>query len=315
MVLPKFAFFDGRIVPYGEAKVGLLTHALNYGTGCFAGVRAFWNEEEKDLFIFRALDHFRRFLESTRLLAMDIPYSAEELVESLVALFRAEGYREDCYIRPLAFLSDETIGVRLDGLTPSVSMVAFPFGKYLDRDEGAHLTVSSWRRIDDAVIPPRGKVTGGYVNSALAKNDAQRAGFDDAILLDARGKISEATVSNIFLVRRGQVLTPQVTDGVLEGITRRTVIELVKRELGIETIERSVDRTELLLAEEAFLAGTGIGIIPIARVDHRPIGNGRTGEITGSVRRLYFDAARGKLPAYRSWCRPVGKSIQRVEVA
>jgi branched-chain amino acid aminotransferase len=315
MVLPKFAFFDGRILPYGEAKVGLLTHALNYGTGCFAGVRAFWNADEEELFIFRARDHFQRFLESARLLSMDLPFSADDLGESLVALLRAEGYREDCYIRPLAFLSDETIGVRLDGLTPAVSMVAFPFGKYLDRDEGAHLTVSSWRRIDDAVIPPRGKVTGGYINSALAKNDAQKAGFDDAILLDARGKISEATVSNVFLVRRGQVLTPQVTDGVLEGITRRTVMELARRELGIEVVERSIDRTELLLADEAFLAGTGIGIVPITRVDHRPIGEGKIGEITGSVRRLYFDAARGRLAAYRSWCRPVGKSIQRVEVA
>jgi len=315
MVLPKFAFFDGRIVPYGEAKVGLLTHALNYGTGCFAGVRAFWNDDEEQLFIFRARDHFQRFLESARLLAMDLPYSADELVENLVALLRAEGYREDCYIRPLAFLSDETIGVRLQGLTPSVSIVAFPFGKYLDRDEGAHLTVSSWRRIDDAVIPPRGKVTGGYINSALAKNDAQKAGFDDAILLDSRGKVSEATVSNVFLVRKGQLLTPQVTDGVLEGITRRTVIELAKRELGIDVVERTIDRTELLLADEAFLAGTGIGIVPITRVDHRPIGNGQTGEITGSVRRLYFDAARGKLPVYRSWCRPVGTAIKRIEVA
>ncbi|HET7452082.1 MAG TPA: branched-chain amino acid transaminase [Thermoanaerobaculia bacterium] len=315
MAVPKFAFFDGRILPYGEARVGLLTHALNYGTGCFAGVRAFWNVEEEELFIFRARDHFQRFLESARLLSMDLPYTADELVENLVALLRAEGLREDCYIRPLAFLSDETIGVRLDGLTPSVSMVAFPFGKYLDRDEGAHLTVSSWRRIDDGVIPPRGKVTGGYINSALAKHDAQKAGFDDAILLDARGKISEATVSNVFVVRRGQLLTPPVTDGVLEGITRRTVIELAKRELSIDAVERSIDRTELLLAEEAFLAGTGVGIIPIAKVDHRSIGDGATGEITGSIRRLYFDAARGKLAAYRSWCRPVGKSIQRVVVA
>ena len=315
MALPKFAFFDGRILPYGEARVGLLTHALNYGTGCFAGVRAFWNADEDELFIFRARDHFQRFLESSRLLSMDLPYTADELVENLVALLRAEALREDCYIRPLAFLSDETIGVRLDGLTPSVSMVAFPFGKYLDCDEGAHLTVSSWRRIDDAVIPPRGKVTGGYINSALAKHDAQKAGFDDAILLDARGKISEATVSNVFIVRRGQLLTPPVTDGVLEGITRRTVIELAKRELGIDAVERSIDRTELLLADEAFLAGTGIGIVPIARVDHRPIGEGCPGEITGSIRRLYFDAARGKLAPYRSWCRPVGKAIQRVIVA
>ena len=305
MVLPKFAFFRGEIVPYGEAKVGLLTHALNYGTGCFAGVRAFWNDDEEELFVFRAQDHFRRFLESTRLLAMEFPHTAEDLVENLVALLRAEGYREDCYIRPLAFLSEETIGVRLHGLSPAISIVAFPFGKYLDRDDGAHLTISSWRRIDDSMIPPRGKLTGGYVNSALAKTDAQKAGFDDAILLDARGKVSEASVSNVFLVRRGEVITPQVTDGVLEGITRRTVIELLARERGLAVVERSVDRTELLLAEEVFLAGTGIGIVPVTRLDNRSVGSGKPGEITAAVRRLYFDAARGKLAAYRSWCQPV----------
>lgn len=305
MVLPKFAFFKGEIVPYAEAKVGLLTHALNYGTGCFAGVRAFWNDDEEELFVFRAHDHFRRFLESTRLLAMDLPDTPEGLVESLVALLRAEAYREDCYIRPLAFLSEETIGVRLHGLTPAISIVAFPFGKYLDCDEGAHLTISSWRRIEDSMIPPRGKLTGGYVNSALAKTDAQKAGFDDAILLDARGKVSEASVSNVFVVRKGEVITPQVTDGVLEGITRRTVIELLARERGIEVVERSVDRTELLLAEEVFLAGTGIGIVPVTRLDNREVGTGRPGEITAGVRRLYVDAARGKLPAYRSWCQPV----------
>jgi len=315
MVLPKFAFFKGEIVPYAEAKVGLLTHALNYGTGCFAGVRAFWNAEEEELFIFRPLDHFRRFLESTRLLAMELPYSAEELVGNLVALLREEGYREDCYIRPLAFLSEETIGVRLHGLTPALSIVAFPFGKYLDCDEGAHLTISSWRRIDDGVIPPRGKLTGGYVNSALAKTDAQKAGFDDAILLDSRGKISEASVSNVFLVRKGEVITPQVTDGVLEGITRRTVIELLARELSIDVVERTVDRTELLLAEEVFLAGTGIGIVPVTRIDHRPIGQGRPGEMANGVRRLYFDAVRGKLPAYRPWCQPVFPAARRIEVA
>jgi branched-chain amino acid aminotransferase len=236
---------------------------------------------------------------------MSLPYSAENLVEHLRALLRAEDYREDCYIRPLAFLSDETIGVRLHGLKASVSIVAVPFGKYLDRDEGAHLTISSWRRIDDNVIPPRGKISGGYVNSALAKTDAQNAGFDDAILLDSRGKVSEATVSNIFLVRRGEVSTPQVTDGVLEGITRRTVIELLDRELGIPVVERSIDRTELLLGEEAFLAGTGIEIVPLTRLDHRPIGTGHPGEVTTAIRRLYFDAVRGRLPAYRSWCEPV----------
>src|SRR5258706_14252024 len=189
MALPKFAFLDGKILPYAETKIGLLTHALNYGTGCFAGIRAYWNAEQDELFVFRGHDHFVRFLESTRLLSMSIPFSAGELLGNLLELLRKEGLREDCYIRPLAFLSDETIGVRLHGLKASVSIVAFPFGKYLDREEGAHLTISSWRRIDDNVIPPRGKITGGYANSAFAKTDAQNAGFDDAILLDTQGKI------------------------------------------------------------------------------------------------------------------------------
>ncbi|MGH9442265.1 MAG: branched-chain amino acid transaminase [Thermoanaerobaculia bacterium] len=312
MALPKFAFFDGRIVPYSEAKVGLLTHALNYGTGCFAGVRAYWNDAEQELFVFRPHDHFVRFLESTRLLAMEIPFSAGELTIRLAELLRAEGLQEDCYIRPLAFLSEETIGVRLHGLKSSVSIVAFPFGKYLDREGGAHLTVSSWRRIDDNVIPPRGKITGGYANSALAKTDAQNAGFDDAILLDTQGKVSEATVSNIFLVRRGEVITPRTTDSVLEGITRRTVVALVERELGRVVVERTVDRTELFLAEEVFLAGTGVEIIPVTRIDHRPIGTGRPGPITAQIRKTFFDVVRGVAPRYRSWCEPVYSPVPAV---
>jgi branched-chain amino acid aminotransferase len=309
MALPKFAFLDGRIVPYSEAKVGLLTHALNYGTGCFAGIRAYWNADEEELFVFRPHDHFVRFLESTRLLSFAVAFSADELAARLAELLRKEGLREDCYIRPLAFLSEETIGVRLHGLKSSVSIVAFPFGKYLDREGGAHLTVSSWRRIDDNVIPPRGKITGGYANSALAKTDAQNAGFDDAILLDSQGKVSEATVSNIFLVRRGEVITPRTTDSVLEGITRRTLIALFERELGRTVVERSVDRTELFLAEEAFLAGTGVEIIPITRIDHRPIGSGKPGPITERIRKIFFDVVRGKAAQYRSWCEPVYAAV------
>ncbi len=305
MALPKFAFLDGRILPYSDAKVGLLTHALNYGTGCFAGIRAYWSADENELFVFRPHDHFVRFLESSRLLAMQIPFSAGDLAGRLVDLLRKEELREDCYIRPLAFLSEETIGVRLHGLKSSVSIVAFPFGKYLDRPEGAHLTVSSWRRIDDNVIPPRGKITGGYANSALAKTDAQNAGFDDAILLDSQGKVSEATVSNVFLVRRGEVVTPRTTDSVLEGITRRTVATLLERELGRPVVERAIDRTELFLAEEVFLAGTGVEIIPVTRIDHRPVGSGSPGPITEQIRKTFFDAVRGKTALYRSWCEPV----------
>jgi branched-chain amino acid aminotransferase len=305
MELPKYALFRGRIVPYGEARLGVLTHALNYGTGCFAGLRGYWSDEEKELFVFRPRDHFKRFLDSARLLAMELPETIDGLLGHLQDLLRAEDLKTDCYIRPLAFYADETIGVRLHDLTPAVSMVAFPFGKYFDNDDGAHLTVSSWKRIDDNMIPARGKIAGSYVNSALARSDAQRAGFDDAITLNKDGHIAEGSVANLFMVRNGSVVTPPITDDILEGITRATFMTLLQEEMGITTVERSIDRTELLLAEEAFLAGTGAQIVPITRVDHRPIGGGRPGRLTLELRDLYFEVVRGKRAKYRSWCQPV----------
>lgn len=314
MKLPKYAYFRGRIVPYGDVRLGVLTHALNYGTGCFAGLRGHWNEEEHELFVFRPRDHFTRFLDSTKLLCMEVPDTADSLVENLLELVRAEDLKTDCYIRPLAFYADETVGVRLHDLTPAISMVAFPFGKYFDNDDGAHVTISSWKRIEDNMIPARGKIAGSYVNSALVRSDAQRAGFDDAITLNKDGHISEASVANIFLVRHGEVVTPPITDDILEGITRATFITLMKEELNITAIERSIDRTELSLAEEAFLVGTGAQIVPITRVDHRPIGRGRPGRLTLQLRDLYFDVVRGKKARYRSWCTPVYAPVPRVAV-
>jgi branched-chain amino acid aminotransferase len=314
MKLPRYAFFRGRIVPYGQARIGVLTHALNYGTGCFAGLRGYWNEDDHELFVFRPSDHFARFLESTRLLSMELPDTIEDLVGHLLELVRAEDLKTDCYIRPLAFYADESIGVRLHDLTPAISMVAFPFGKYFDNDDGAHVTISSWKRIDDNMIPARGKIAGSYVNSGLARSDAQRAGFDDAITLNKDGHISEGSVANFFMVRKGAIVTPPVTDDILEGITRATLMTLVKEELGMEVVERSIDRTELTVAEEAFLAGTGAQIVPITRVDHRPIGGGRPGRLTLELRDLYFDVVRGKKPKYRSWCTPVYAPVARVTV-
>ena len=314
MTLPGYAFFRGRIVPYGEARIGVMTHALNYGTGCFAGLRGYWNEDEQELFVFRPRDHFKRFLESTRLLSMELPDTIEDLVGHLLELVRAEDLKSDCYIRPLAFFADEAIGVRLHDLTPVISMVAIPFGKYFDNDDGAHVTISSWKRIDDNMIPARGKIAGSYVNSGLARSDAQRAGFDDAITLNKDGHISEGSVANFFMVRNGAIVTPPVTDDILEGITRSTLMTLVKEELGLTVVERSIDRTELAVAEEAFLAGTGAQIVPITRVDHRPIGGGRPGRLTVELRDLYFDVVRGKKPKYRSWCTPVYAPVARATV-
>jgi branched-chain amino acid aminotransferase len=310
MALPKYAFFKGRVVPYGEAKVGILTHTLNYGTGVFAGVRGYWNESEEQLYVFRPYDHMRRFCESARLLIMQLPYSEEQLVNATMELLRAENFRCDCYIRPLAYFTDEIIGVRLHNLNAEVSICALPFGSYVENEEGSHVTVSSWRRVDDNMIPARGKISGSYANSAFVKTDALRAGFDEAIVLNADGHVSEGSAENIFIVRRGVLATPPTTDNILEGITRRTIIELLREDLGMEVVERSIDRTELYLADEIFFCGTGVQIAAINKVDHRPVGTGQMGPVTAKLRDFYFDVVRGRVPKYRDYCAPVYQPVR-----
>ncbi len=305
MPLPRHAFFRGHIVPYTEARIGVLTHALNYGTACFSGIRGYWNDEQGELFVFRPRDHFHRFLESAKLLGMDLGHTEESLVAFLIELLRAELYREDCYIRPLAFYADEAVGVRMHDLSPEVSMVALPYGRYMENDESLHLTVSSWRRVDDNMIPARGKIAGSYVNSAFAKTDAVRAGFDDAIVLTQDGHVSESSAANVFLVRNGVAVTPSITENVLEGITRRTVRDLLRQELSVEVVERPVDRSEIYLADEVFLCGTGVQIGAVTRVDNRAIGTGRMGPVVSELRRHYFDVVRGRREEYRHWCAPV----------
>ncbi len=305
MTLPNFAFFKGRIVPYSEARVGVLTHTFNYGTGVFGGLRGYWNAEEEQLFIFRPYDHYQRFLESTKLMLMDLPHSPADLVQFTVDLCRAESFRTDCYIRPVGYFADEIIGVRLHDLNAEVTIMAIPFGQYVENEEGSHVTVSSWKRIDDNMIPARGKIAGAYVNSAFIKTDAQRAGFDEAIVLNQDGHVAEGSAENLFIVRKGIVCTPPITDNILEGITRRTVIMLLRDELGVEVVERSIDRTELYLAEEVFFCGTGVQVAAITMVDHRPIGTGVLGPIARELRRVYFDVVRGRSAKYRDFCFPV----------
>ena len=304
MALPRMAFFDGRVQPYAETKLGLLTHALNYGTGVFAGIRGYWNQEQGQLFVFRLADHVRRLHESARLLRMNLSMAEDATAAALLDLVRAEGLREDCYLRVLAFYTDEVIGVRLHGLRPVVAAVAVPFGLYIDKADGAHCTVSSWRRPDDNVVPPRGKITGSYINSALAKSDAELAGFDEAILLNRDGHVSEGSGENIFLIRRGVAITPSLDQSVLEGITRRSLITLLREELGLAVEERPVERCELFLADEIFLTGTAAQITAVTRVDHRPVGTGQMGGATSRLRSLFFDVVRGRSPKYRSWCTP-----------
>jgi branched-chain amino acid aminotransferase len=305
MALPRMALFHDRIVPYAEAQLGLLTHALNYGTGVFAGIRGYFNPDEGKLFVFRLADHMRRFHESARLLRMNLAQSEDATATAILDLLRAEGLRQDCYVRALAFYADEVIGVRLHGLTPAVAAVALPFGLYIDKAEGAHCTVSSWRRPDDNVVPPRGKITGSYINSAFAKSDAELAGFDEAILLNRDGRVSEGSGENIFLIRRGVAVTPSLDQSVLEGITRRSLITLLRDDFGLTVEERPVERGELFVADEVFLTGTAAQITAVTRIDHRPVGTGQMGRVTGRLRSLFFDVVRGRSPKYRTWCTPV----------
>ncbi len=305
MATPKFVFFNGKVVPYEEAKVGVLTHALNYGTAVFGGIRGYWNDSEKQLFVFRPLDHYKRFLESAKLLRMQFAYTKEGLADATLDLIRRHDYHQDVYVRPLAFYSDEIIGVRLHNLTPYLSIAALPFGRYVENEEGAHVTVSSWSRVDDNIIPARGKIAGAYVNSAFAKTDAQLAGFDETIMLSHNGHVSEGSAENIFMVRNGVFVTPPITENILEGITRRTMMVLIRDELNMEVQERCIDRTELFLADEVFYVGTGVQLTAITKIDYRPIGIGAMGPLTTKLRELYFNVVRGKVPKYRSWCTPV----------
>jgi len=305
VVLPKHAYFQGKIVPYSKAKVGVLTHALNYGTAAFAGLRAYWNELEKQLFIFRAPDHYRRFLNSAKILCMQLDHTPEILTQITVDLLRVDDYHQDIYIRPLAYKSDEIIGVKLHGLHEELSICALPFERYLDDDTNAHVTISSWRRVDDNIIPARGKISGAYANSAFIKTDANRAGFDEALVLTQEGHISEGSAMNFFMIRDGVLITPPITENILEGITRRSVIELARAELNLNTLERQVDRTEVYLCDELFLTGTAAQITAVTRVDYRPVGDGKMGPFTAHLYSLFQDILRGRVPKYKHWLTPV----------
>jgi len=301
MDLPKHAFFEGKIVPFSEANVSIATHAFNYGTAVFGGLRGYWNEEKNKLYIFRPYDHYRRLLNSGRMMNMQIPYDEEGLIQLTLDLVRTEGWQTDIYIRPLIYKADMGIGVRLHDLKDELSIFSMPFKQYVKNETNAHVTVSSWRRLDDNAIPARGKVSGAYANSALIKTDANLSGFDEALVLNQNGHISEGSAMNIFMVRDGVVITPPVTDNILEGITRKTAMELAKNELGLPVMERSIDRTELFICEELFMTGSAAQIVAITKVDHRPVGKGEMGPVTDKLRKHFDNIVRAKNPKYVHW--------------
>lgn len=302
---PNYAFFEGHIVPFADAKISVMTHAFNYGTGVFGGLRGYWNDEQEQLYLFRPADHFERFIQSASLMRIHLPHAVEELVNILTELLQTEGFRENVYIRPLAYKSSEMIGVRLHDVADAFTMFGLPFGRYVDREEGLHVGFSPWRRVDDNAIPARGKVTGAYANSALIKSDAILSGYDEALVLNAAGHLSEASAANVFVVRKDVVYTPPVNADVLEGIVRRSVIDLLQDELNVPVVERDIDHTEVYIADEMFMCGTGIQVAAVTKVDHRLIGDGQMGEITKNIRDLFFDVVNGRVPQYWRWLTPV----------
>ncbi len=301
MDLPKHVFFEGKIVPFEEAKISVATHALHYGTGVFGGLRGYWNDETKKMYLFRPYDHYRRLLNSGRMMNMHVPYDEEGLIQLTVDLVRTEGWQTDIYIRPFVYKADLGIGVRLHDLKDEITIFSMPFKQYVKNDTNAHVTVSSWRRIDDNMIPARGKVSGAYANSALIKTDANRAGFDEALVLNQNGHVSEGSAMNIFMVRDGAVITPPVTDNILEGITRKTAMELAKTELSLPVVERSIDRTELFICDELFMTGSAAQIVAVTKVDYRSVGTGKMGPVAGKLRELFDEVVRAKNPKYAQW--------------
>jgi branched-chain amino acid aminotransferase len=298
-----FAYVDGRIVPMAEAHVSIATHALQYGTGVFEGLRAYWSEEASELYVVQALAHFQRLLESCRLLRLEVGSTPAELVRATLEVLRRSGLRQDAYIRPFAFKRDAVIKVKLAGLQTSLAIYAVPMGDYVATD-GLRAQVSSWRRLSDNAIPARAKITGSYVNAALAVDDAFAAGFDEAILLNEDGHVAEASSANLFMVRHGALVTPPVTDGILEGITRGIVMTLAQ-ERGHAVQERSIDRSELYSADEVFLCGTGAQIAPVVEIDRRSVGSGRVGAITSAIQAAYMRVCHGQDAEHLDWVTPV----------
>lgn len=311
-------YHGGRFGPYRDAKVGLLTHGLNYGTGCFEGIRGYWNGEHEELYFFRLAEHYERLHRSASFLLIRLDDDVDTMCRNTVELVHRNGYRQDVYVRPLAFKAAEEIGVRLHGVRDDFAIVAIPHRAYFDSSKGLKTCVSSWRRIDDNSAPARAKLTGVYVSSALAKSEAVSNGFDEAILLTADGHLAEGSAENIFIVRDGIVFTPPVSDAILEGITRKSLMELLRDELRIDVVERTIDRSELYQAEEIFFSGTAVGVSPVVEVDRRPVGDGSVGPLSGSLASLYREITLGTVQKYRKWltpCRIAKTSAAEVERA
>jgi len=305
-----YAYFQKEIIPLADAKIGIMTHAFNYGTGVFEGIRGNWNSDEGQIYVFRLKEHFERLRKSCRIMRIDFPYDDEELYSITTKIVEMSGYREDVYLRPLAYKSSEVLGVRLHDLEDDFLIFIAPFGPYLDIEKGARCCTSSWRRVEDTSIPARAKITGIYANSALAKTEAQLNGYDEAIMLDERGHVSEGSGENIFMVMDDKIYTPPPSSNILIGITRETAMTLAQDELGLEVVERDIDRSELYTADECFMTGTAAHITPVVELDQRPIGTGTMGPVAKQLVNLYFDVITGRNAKYAHWCTPCYSKVK-----
>lgn len=309
VALDSIAYFNGKFVPISEANINIMTHAFQYGTGIFEGIRGYWNDEEKQMYIFRMKEHYMRLTNNCKILMLELEKTPDELCKLTVDLMKKNKPSCDMYIRPNVFKAGLIIGPSLlntNGRNPTaLSIYTVPMGDYVDISKGLHVCVSSWTRLDDNALTPRGKIQGSYVNTAFAKTDALLNGFDDAIVLSQNGHVSEGSAMNLFMVRDGKLITPPVTSNILEGVTRDTIIQLAKNELELETEIREVDRTELYICDEVFFCGTGAQVSPIIKIDHRKVGNGQIGQISKKLQEIYFEVVRGRKHVYKNWLTPV----------
>jgi len=300
-----FVYFDDSFIEESKAVLPIRTHAFLYGTSVFEGIRAYFNKEHNQLYIFRAKEHFERIKRSARIMHMECNYSVEELVELTRQLLYKNEYKQDTYIRPTIYKSKETIGPGLYNNPDKFLMFSNPLGDYIDTSKGLNVCVSSWRRSDDNAIPPRAKISGCYANAALIVTDARMAGFDDAIVLSQDGTVTEGSAMNLFLLQNGKLITTKTTDNILVGVTRNTVIELAQKELGLEVEQREIDRTELYISDGAFYCGTGAQVSPIVSIDNRKLGDGSIAPVITELQKLYFEVVKGNVEKYKHWCTPV----------
>jgi len=298
------SYFEGKIVPSAEANINIQTHAFQYGTAVFGGIRGYYNDQKKNLFMFRLGDHFHRLVNSAKMMQLQFNQTPDELVKITLDLIKQSNYKQNIYIRPIIYTSALQLSPRFHDVKTEIAIYILKLDDYLDTQNGLTTMVSTWQRFSDNQIPTLAKASGGYVNSALAKSEAVQNGMDEAIFLDSRGFVSEGSAENIFLVRNNEIATPSISSSILEGITRRSILKIAS-DLNLKIVARDVSRSELYIADEIFFSGTGVQVAWVKEVDRRKVGNGNIGVISKQLQSLFFQIVRGENSDYAHWLTPV----------